>query len=103
LTTDDPKLQKFLAKMIADYGWSVRQTEQAVKSHGPKGAAGGARLKPLVMPTDPNVKAAETRLIRALSTNVKIVPARRGAGGKIEIEYYNADDLNRIYDVILSK
>ena len=103
LSTDDLKLQRSLAKMIAEYGWSVRQTEQAVKSHAPKGSGGGARLTPLVIPVDPNVKAAETKLIRALGTNVKIIPARKGAGGKIEIQYYNADDLNRIYEVILSK
>jgi len=38
-----------------------------------------------------------------LNTNVKIRPAIRGNGGKIEIEYYSTDDLNRIYGVILGK
>ena len=44
LTTDDARLQRSLAKMIVEYGWSVRQTEQAVKSHAPKGSGGGKRL-----------------------------------------------------------
>ena len=88
--------------MIIDYGWSVRQAEQAVKSQAASGSKRPPRLKPDVTPTDPNIKAAETRLMRALTTGVKIIPGRK-AGGKIEIEYYSTDDLNRIYEVILSK
>jgi ParB family chromosome partitioning protein len=105
LTTDDEKLQKFVTRMIVDYGWSVRETERAIKSQKSSGTGkrSGDIERPLVMPVDPNVKAAETRLMRKLSTGVKIIPNRRGAGGKIEIEYYSTDDLNRIYDAILSK
>jgi ParB family chromosome partitioning protein len=102
LSTDDPKLQAFIVKMIAEYGWSVRQAEQAVRSQAELGSKRPPKLKPDVTPTDPNIKAAETKLMRALSTGVKIVPGRK-AGGKIEIEYYSTDDLNRIYDAILSK
>jgi ParB family chromosome partitioning protein len=104
LTTDNPTLQKQIAHFIAEYGWSVRQTEQAVKSQ--TGATGGRT--PSIDPreaikTDPNVRAAETKLMRKLNTNVKILPHRKGAGGKIEIEYYSSDDLERIYEAILSK
>ena len=45
-------------------------------------------------------EVAETRMMRHLSTNVKIVPAKKGTGGKIEIEYYGIDDLNRIYEML---
>ena len=48
---------------------------------------------------DANVKAAETKLMRSLKTNVKIVPGKKGTGGKIEIEYYGMDDLDRIYQL----
>jgi ParB family chromosome partitioning protein len=103
LTTDDEKLQKFVTRMIIDYGWSVRETERAIKSQRSSGL--GKKPPPpdhpMVMPVDPNVKAAETRLMRKLATGVKIVPNRKGAGGKIEIEYYSTDDLNRLYDAIL--
>jgi len=102
LTTDDTKLQKFILKMIIDYDWSVRQAEQAVKSQAESGSKRPPKLKPDVMPADPNIKAAETKLMRALATGVKIIPGRK-TGGKIEIEYYSTDDLNRIYDAILSK
>lgn len=101
LMTDDPRLQRSIAKAIIDKGLSVRETEDAVKkaSRSPQ-----ASVKKAVSRTvDPNVKAAETRLMRRLNTNVKILPAAKGTGGKIEIEYYNTDDLDRIYEVILGK
>ena len=46
---------------------------------------------------DANVAAVETKLMRRLSTNVKILPKPTARRGKIEIEYYDLDDLNRIY------
>lgn len=100
LMTDDPKLQRSIAKAVIDRGLSVRETEQAVKEPG------GSTSKPgkatVSRTVDPNVKVAETKLMRTLSTNVKILPAKKGKGGKIEIEYYGIDDLNRIYDVIIT-
>jgi ParB family chromosome partitioning protein len=39
---------------------------------------------------------------RVLGTRVKIVEKAK-KGGKIEIEYYSTDDLNRIYDVIVGE
>jgi hypothetical protein len=41
--------------------------------------------------------------MRRLNTNVKILPGRKGAGGKIEIEYYGTDDLDRIYELLMNK
>ena len=101
LMTDDPRLQRSIAKAVIDKGLSVRETEDAVKkaSSSPQTSV----KKAVSRTVDPNVKAAETRLMRRLNTNVKILPAAKGTGGKIEIEYYNTDDLDRIYEVILGK
>ena len=52
-------------------------------------------------PKDANVRAAETKLMRRLGTNVKISPKADAKGGKVEIEYYNETDLARIYDLIM--
>ncbi len=49
---------------------------------------------------NPNVKYAETKLRRLLSSQVKIIPDGKGTGGKLEIEYYGDDDLDRIYQII---
>lgn len=101
LMTDDPKIQRAVTNSIIDYGLSVREAEKAVKRLAKKPQ--NTDTKEVTRTVDANVKAAETRLMRTLNTNVKIRPAIRGKGGKIEIEYYSTDDLNRIYDVILGK
>jgi succinate dehydrogenase/fumarate reductase flavoprotein subunit len=50
---------------------------------------------------DPNFAAAETKLRRRLGTNVSIIPNAKGLGGRLEIEYYNKEDLDRIYQTII--
>jgi ParB family chromosome partitioning protein len=51
---------------------------------------------------DPNVKAAIEEMSRVLGTKVKIVEKAKQKG-RIEIEYYSADDLDRIYAVIVGE
>ncbi len=102
LMSNDPSIQREAANSAIDFGWSVRETERAVKKLGssPSQKTGN---KAVSEKTDPNVKVAETKLMRKLSTNVKIVSGKKGSGGKIEIEYYGPDDLDRIYDLIMNK
>ncbi len=101
LMTDDPKAQRVVANAAIDHGWSVRDTEKAIK----RIAAGSSSKQPAAQKpgrsADANVKAAETRLMRTLNTNVKILGGRKGTGGKIEIEYYSTDDLDRIYQLLV--
>jgi len=85
-----------LASTIAKRGLSVRQVENMVASRGMKPAAQKAVSKP---PLDPNVRAAALELERTLGTRVKILGD--GRRGKIEISYFSAQDLNRIYDLIV--
>lgn len=102
LMSDDSRLQHELARAAIDSGWSVRETEKAVKRARRKGDLKGHELSPK-RELDANVKAAQTRLMRALNTNVKIHPGKKGSGGRIEIEYYSVDDLDRIYQLLLKK
>lgn len=97
LMSDDAVTQRYVADEIVAQGLSVREAERRVKSakRSPK-----EKAEPQARVIDPNVKVAETRMMRHLSTNVKIVPAKKGTGGKIEIEYYGIDDLNRIYEML---
>jgi ParB family chromosome partitioning protein len=101
LTTDDPAVQRRVAQEIIDDGLSVRAAEKAVKR---------AKLHPqpidnkrITVSQDANVKAAETKLMRRFNTNVKVVPGRKGPGGKIEIEYYGPEDLDRIYELLMNR
>ena len=100
LLTDDATIQRRVARSILEKSLSVRDTERAVRS------AGQTRLRSIIKTVsdskkDPNVEAAETKLRRRLGTNVSIVPNAKGNGGRVEIEYYNQTDLDRIYQTII--
>lgn len=97
LAVQDPVTQRRFAQKIVKHNWSVRETEQRVKNLGER------KLQPAKapQPLDPNVRAAEAKLRRALSTQVRIQPQRAGTSGKIEIEYYSLADLDRIFNAIV--
>jgi ParB family chromosome partitioning protein len=73
---------------------SVRQTEELVKRF--KSAAPVVGLRPAV---NPELVEMAASLQRRLGTQVKILPkGRAGAGGKIEIAYYSAEELERLLE-----
>jgi ParB family chromosome partitioning protein len=96
LTLQNPDAQRTVAQKIVSQGWSVRQTERVtakmLETREPK-EIDAVKL-------DPNVKAAIQELQRTLGTKVRIIEKPR-KGGRIEIEYYSQDDLDRIYAVIV--
>ncbi len=95
LALSHPDLQRRIARQVIDGGLSVRVTEQLVQKASEEKPA---RRPPL--PLDPNIKAAETKLRRALGTQVKILQAADGKG-KLEISFFNAQDLDRIYNLLV--
>lgn len=97
LMSDDPSVQKAVADAIVEKGLSVREAEKAIRSYRP---AAGPRNASKAASADPNIKAAEVRLMRELKTSVRIRQSR-GAAGRIEIEFYGLDDLDRIYRHII--
>lgn len=100
LLSSDRSVQRTVANLIISRGMSVRDAERTVRQY----AAAGVKAKierNKADHKDPNVKLAETKLMRKLSTNVKIVSAKKGSGGKIEIEYYGTDDLDRLYELLM--
>ena len=98
LMSDDTAVQKNAARMIASQSLSVREAERLIKSKSSSGNAGKKGVSPA---RDANLISAETKLRRKLGTNVTILPAKSGTGGRLEVEYYSMDDLNRIYQVIM--
>lgn len=97
LGVSDPHLQRRLAQRIYKNTWSVRETERRVRT-----LSNQRESAPTPAPThdDPNVRAAEAKLRRRLGTQVRILPAKAGAPGRIEIEFYSGEDLNRLYDLL---
>jgi hypothetical protein len=49
---------------------------------------------------DPNIRAALQEMEMALGTRVKLI-SKSPAAGRLEIEYYSKDDLDRIYAAIV--
>jgi ParB family chromosome partitioning protein len=88
-----------LAQQIINEGWTVRKAESYTSRAPdvqPKKPAEPERK------VDPNVKAAIHEMERALGTRVRII--EKGTGkGKIEIEYYSNEDLDRIYSLIAAE
>jgi ParB family transcriptional regulator, chromosome partitioning protein len=98
LGVTDPQMQRRLAQRIHKNNWSVRETEhriRALNAQNPSPAAAPIRQ------LDPNLRAGEAKLRRRFGTQVRIVSAKAGSAGRIEIEFYSAEDLNRLYELLM--
>jgi len=93
-----PELQKTLAEKAVSQGLSVRQVERAVQRMTEPREPGDTEERAL----DPNIKAAIEELERVLGTRVRIVQTSTRRG-RMEIEYYSQDDLQRIYEMIVGE
>ncbi len=76
-------------------GLSTRETEKLVRHL----TLGRRRRRPVPL-VDPDLRAMVENLQRALGTRVRLLPKPRSARGKIEIEYYSFEDLDRIVHTI---
>jgi ParB family chromosome partitioning protein len=93
LATEEQQI--ILGRKAAEHGYSVRQVEKFVQvaNEPPKPAEPES-------PQDPNVKAAVSDLEAALGTRVRITE-KSDQRGRIEIEYYSQDELNRLYELLI--
>ena len=78
-------------------GLSVRDTEELVRRLRERPAGSAARTAP---ERDPEVERIEAGLRSALGTKVRLAHARRG--GRIVIEYYDDEDLARLYERLVT-
>jgi ParB family chromosome partitioning protein len=99
LALTDEGAQRSLAKKIVDQGLSVREVERLVRDGMP--AANRPKTQSRARTQDPNVAAAETRLRRKFGTKVRIIQQPGSQRGRIELEFYSGDDLNRLYELLL--
>lgn len=97
LSIENPEEQINLAKQIIENGLTVRDVEKLVKK--PKSGDLKALKQKPQKKLDPNCIQIEEKLKRFLGTQVKI--SNKKNRGKIEIEYYGIEDLNRIIDIIM--
>jgi len=100
LGLEDVDRQRRLARRIIEQDLSVRATERLVRDSSNERPA--RKTKPAALANDANLRAAETKLRRHLGTQVRIIQAQEGGGGKIELEYYSSADLDRLYSLLTS-
>jgi len=95
LGLEDAPIQKKMARVIIDRGLSVRQVEELVKkAHQGQNIVKAATGKP----KNRDIEILEEELRRILGTKV-FVEDKKGKG-KLVIEYYTLDDLDRILGVL---
>jgi ParB family transcriptional regulator, chromosome partitioning protein len=87
------------AEKAVQNGWSVRYLEAFTQ----KLLAGKKAPDTDEGHVDPNVKAALQEMQRVLGTRVRIVEKPKQKGGRIEIDYYSQEDLDRIYSAIVGE
>ncbi len=101
LNLENQQEQSRLCDEIITRKLSVREIEALVKKLAEQPAAPRpCKEKPEEPKIDPNVKAAMEELEMALGTKVKMVPTSATAG-RLEIQYYSQEDLDRIYAAIV--
>jgi ParB family chromosome partitioning protein len=88
-----PELQARVLDSVIGQDLSVRQTEELVRRlREPKPVAEDKPPKQ----ADPELERVEEELRRALGTKVSLARSRRG--GRIVIEYYSDEELERLYE-----
>jgi ParB family chromosome partitioning protein len=83
-----------LAKRTASEGLTVRQLEKLIAEQN-----AGAKKKAEARPKSPYLRASENQLVDRFGTKVNIAQSQKGKG-KIEIDFTNTDDLNRILSLL---
>ncbi|NQV73726.1 ParB/RepB/Spo0J family partition protein [bacterium] len=96
LSVESESIQRQILDEIIKHEWSVREVEKRVRE----------LLKPKKKKADPlsefsgpdaiEYRRFAERIRHALGTKVGVKPNAKGEGGKIELEYYSNEDLERI-------
>ena len=92
LSIEGRTLQVEAARKIIKKGLSVRETESLVKKITKPARTSDKK--------DSQILALEEKLIKQLGTKVRLLHKGK-KGGKIEIEYYSVDELDRLLEILM--
>lgn len=95
LGLESPQAITKLAQKVVEEALSVRQTEALVAAARQK----RQRPTPRKTKTDPLFSGVEETLRQRFGTRVRVRPKSNGTG-KIEIEFYDTDHMNRLLDLL---
>lgn len=106
LSVEEIERQLYFVEKVEEEGWSVRELEGRIAARRTIGLKSPVKkLKPL----SPHLIEILDQIRRVLGTQVRVLPAAGkknqplGSSGKILIDYYSEDDLDRIYRIITRK
>nr|WP_154889647.1 ParB/RepB/Spo0J family partition protein [Paenibacillus xylanexedens] len=94
----DENLVKQLAKQSIDQQWSVRELEEAVQQLD-RSKPGEVKAKSKLKKKDPFIDTLEESLRERFKTTVKIKHGQKDKG-KIELNYYSKQDLERLLELL---
>ena len=89
-----------LAEYVIEEGLSVRAVEALVKAHLEKAEKPAEKEEGLSKADEREYRAIEDDLKSLFSTKVKLKPLGKRNKGKIEIEYYSDEDLERLLTLL---
>lgn len=96
LSIDDVEEQVALAKRTVDEGLSVRDVERLAQRSGKKVPRGTKAAN-----LSPDATRVEEALRSSLGTKVRFRPGRGDDRGRIEIEYFSRDELERLLEILV--
>jgi ParB family chromosome partitioning protein len=93
--------QRDLLEQIVEKDLSVRDVEKRVrKLTRPKSSTDRPRTRELTRAEELELRRMTDDIRRHVGTKVAIKPASGGDGGKIELEYYSDEDLERLVQLL---
>lgn len=102
LSLEGARDQSELCSRALAAGLSVRETErlarQWARTAGGAGTGGSVSRETILDRQDPNIMEIEAELRRILGTKVSVI--KNKDRGRIEIEFYSDDDLERLFSVL---
>jgi ParB family chromosome partitioning protein len=104
LGMEDERAMTELAREAANGLLTVRAVEERVRERrAPREGEPGTAPVPAPTNDDPHLRHLEAELQRTLGTAVRIRVQGGGKSGRIEVPFYNADDFDRVLELLLGK
>ena len=100
LPLEDEEQQRKLLEEIVQKELSVRDVEKRVKKMTRPAPEKKEQTRSLSRAEELELKRMTDDIRRSLGTKVAIKPSSSGDGGKIEVEYYSNDDLERLTQLL---
>lgn len=97
LGAGDLQQQLKIREKILNTGITVRDVERLVQNAKP--ATSKARKSSIQL--TPQMKYIQDEMTKRLATKIRLEPDKEKKGGRVVIDYYTAQDLDRIYNIII--